>query len=99
MAFSRYPSWLRRRFRSSRSRSSKCLRYFLVSNRSPSFVDPLDADAGTLAVERPFLRGISSRRAGHDLLGQHLIAQETLVTRRRGFQARTQLPVQPNPIG
>src|SRR5882672_7158588 len=81
------------------SRSSKCLRSFLVSKRSPSFVYPLDPDAGSLAVERPLLRRAVSRYPGHDLLCQHLFPNEPLVPGAGARQPWAQLPEESDPVG
>src|SRR5688572_14598921 len=78
MVFSRYPSWLESFLRSSRSRSSKCFKSFLVSNVSPSFSNTLDPDPRAFAVERPLLDGAFGRSAGHELFGQHLVSDVLL---------------------
>src|SRR5258706_13411332 len=73
---------------------------FLVSKRSPSFVDPLDPDAGSLAVECPFLRGAATQGFEDDFLSQYLIPDKIRVPGTRIRKSLTQVPhIETDPIG
>src|SRR5688572_23492136 len=98
IVFSRYPSWPESFFRSSRSRSSKCFKSFLVSNVTSSFSNTLDPDPGALAVERPFLDGAVHGSAGLELFGQHLVSDVPLEALAGPGEAGRELPGKPDPV-